>query len=132
MSGNVGELLEESPGPAIDVLKECRIESVASEVVNNVIPDYCTNFLRATKNVTLLPWENFKEIQCQLSHDIGAGQTGVFSESLTLQKKGLFIRPALFQQNEDSSVFAINTNHRVFKISKGQRVGTYLILQQLV
>ena len=96
----------------------------------NKIPQYCTNVIRATKNVTIHPWADFQEIPCQILHDIPEDHFATISESIVLQRKGLFLRPALFEQKENNSVFALNTQNKVLKISKGQRIGHYMILRQ--
>ena len=96
----------------------------------NKIPQYCTNVIRATKNVTIHPWADFQEIPCQILHDIPEDHFATISESMVLQRKGLFLRPALFEQKDNNYVFALNTQNKILKITKGQRIGHYMILQQ--
>ena len=70
------------------------------------------------------------EIPCHLNENLQLGQRAVYLESETLVKKGLLIRPAVFDQQERNVVRAVNISHRFFKLTKGQRLGQCLILRE--
>ena len=100
--------------------------------VNSIIQARNNNYivLRSSANITIPTHQNFMEIPCNLNENLQIGQKAVYLESETLVKKGLLIRPAVFDRQEENVVRAVNVSHRFFKLTKGQRLGQCLLLRE--